>query len=66
MTIDQFVARQGLIYQRARVLQRRFDGMAACAVQVGCADEAARLRAIGQRAWVLADQLIDRAFLQVA
>lgn len=66
MTIDQFLAQQGIIYRRAREWQNRFNGMADSAAFMGCPSEAQKLRAIGERAWVVAERLVDNVFERVA
>lgn len=65
MTLDQFLAVQGITYRRAREWQVHFDGLAEAIKAEGFDAQATHLHAIGARVWAMADRYIDSVFERV-
>ncbi len=65
MTLNEFFQIQGRTYRRAREWQVTFNKFADVAGSVGCKKEAAEFRVIGERAWDIAEKVVDMAFAKV-
>ncbi len=66
MTLSEYFQVQARTYRRAREWQVKFNKKADIVESVGLTQEAANLRAIGERVWLHVDKVVDNAFSKVA
>ncbi len=65
MTLTDWMHLQNRTYRRARAWQLTFNSYAEAVEATGLREEATSLRKIGERAWIVADRVVDKAFKEV-